>query len=76
VLPPDPSKIITYFTDFSKELAGDFIAIPVLTDVVSIEGGGKEEYADSVPYIILPAELTTGKQSLSELIGALPTSPK
>lgn len=75
VLPPDPSKIITYFTDFSKELAGDFIAIPVLTDVGIIEGE-KSEYEDSVPYIILPAELTTGKQSLSELIGAFPTSPK
>ncbi len=75
VLPPDPSKIITYFTDFSKELAGDFIAIPVLTDVGTIDGE-KSEYEDSVPYIILPAELTTGKQTLGELVGALPTSPK
>lgn len=81
VEPPALNKITRYWTDLTKpgELENGLIAIPVLTDIgpVYIDERSQVRITESVPYILLPSDLVTGKgQALFEILGGLPISEK
>lgn len=81
VEPPALNKITKYWTDLTQpgELENGLIAIPVLTDIgpVYIDEDSQVRITESVPYILLPSDLVTGKgQALFEILGGSPISEK